>query len=97
MCSDVGEWFRRRRAQQLVVVPARIHPSGALRRIAYEPGDGAGAAGVEAVARALEHTHLGWAFVGWTLRLPLIRPAAQLLVDACGGEPRRVGGTRQPS
>ena len=46
--------------------------------------------GVAAFARALEHIHLGWAFVGWTMRLPLVEPFLQLLVDAVGGGPRQI-------
>src|SRR5258708_27078123 len=89
MCSEVGLWFARRGARQLVIVAAETHPSGALRRITYDPGDGnRTACGVEAVARALEHIHLGWALIGFALRLPLLCPLAQLLVDASGGEPR---------
>ena len=41
-----------------------------------------------AIARGLEHIHLGWAFVGFTLRLPAVGGLAQLLVDASGGEAR---------
>src|SRR5204863_5759072 len=40
------------------------------------------AEGVAGLARALEHLNLGWAFVGWTLRLPAILQLVQLLVDA---------------
>jgi hypothetical protein len=62
-----------------------------LTRITYEPADGSRAAtGVEAVARALEHVHLGWALLGFLLRLPVIARFAQLLTDASGGEPRRI-------
>jgi hypothetical protein len=50
--------------------------------------------GIEALGRALEHTHLGWAAVGWFLRLPIVRPLAQLLTDASGGEPRRIARRR---
>ena len=65
MCSEVGRWFQRRGATGLTIVPAETHPSRALTRITYEPGDGTRAvSGVEAVARALEHVHLGWAFIG---------------------------------
>ena len=49
--------------------------------------------GVQALARALEHVHLGWAFVGWITRLPVLRSMIQLLVDAVGGGPRRTGPT----
>ena len=43
---------------------------------------------------ALEHIHLGWAFLGWTLRLPLVCPLAQWLVDASGGGPHHVTRAR---
>ena len=72
-----------------------------MTRITYEPADGSRAAtGVEAVARALEHIHLGWALLGFLLRLPIICQLAQLLADASGAEPRRIrpaGGLSQPS
>jgi protein-S-isoprenylcysteine O-methyltransferase Ste14 len=91
VCRSMGRWFDRRGARQLAVVPAETHPSGVLRRITYEPGDGAPAAsGIEAIARALEHIHLGWALIGFLLRLPIVRQLAQLLADASGGEPRRI-------
>jgi hypothetical protein len=53
---------------------------------------------MEAVARALEHVHLGWALLGWLLRLPVICQVAQLLADASGAEPRQISsaGAYQP-
>ena len=94
MCREVGRWFERRGARQLAIVQAETHPSGSLMRITYEPGDGTrAAAGVEAVARALEHIHLGWALVGCLLRLPVICQFAQLLTDASGGGPRKIAST----
>jgi len=91
MCRQVGEWFAQRGARQLIIVAAETHPSGSLTLITYDPGDGTReASGVAAVARALEHVHLGWAFLGFALRLPVMCQLAQLLVDASGGEPRRI-------
>ena len=91
MCREVARWFERRGAHRLVIVPAETHSSGALRRITYEPGDGSRrASGVEAVARALEHIHLGWALAGFLLRLPVVCEMAQLLADASGAEPRSI-------
>ena len=73
MCSEVGWWFRRRGARGLEIVPAETHPSRALTRITYESSDGAySASGIEAVARALEHVHIGWAFIACVLRLPVV-------------------------
>jgi len=91
MCRDVARWFNRRGARQLAIVPAETHPSRALTRITYEPADGShSASGIEAIARALEHIHLGWAFVGFFFRLPGVRALTQLLADASGAEPRRI-------
>jgi protein-S-isoprenylcysteine O-methyltransferase Ste14 len=91
MCREVGRWFEQRGARQLAIVPAESRASRALTRITYDPGDGTGAAsGVEAVARALEHIHLGWALLGWLLRLPGLCQFAQLLTDASGGQPRKI-------
>jgi protein-S-isoprenylcysteine O-methyltransferase Ste14 len=59
-----------------------------LRRARYEGADGYAASGVAALARALEHTHLGWAFVGWVLRVPIVDVLAQVIVDGLGGGPR---------
>ena len=95
MCSEVGWWFARRRVCGLDIVAAETHPSQALRRITYEPADGSRAAsGIEAIARALEHIHLGWALIGFTLRLPIVLPIAQLVADASGAGPREIPHVR---
>lgn len=44
-----------------------------------------------ALARALEHIHLEWAIIGWTIRLPLVLVLIQLQVASVGGEPRPIG------
>jgi protein-S-isoprenylcysteine O-methyltransferase Ste14 len=93
MCTQVGGWFAARGARGLTIVAAESHPSRMLTRITYDAGDGSvPAAGVAAIARALEHLHFGWAFAGFVLRLPVVVSVVQLLVDASGGEPRRIGG-----
>ncbi len=96
MCAPVGHWFVRHGATNLLVVAAETHPSQSLTRITYEPADSTRSArGVEAIARALEHVHIGWALVGCFLRLPLIAPLAQLLADASGAQPRRLPDPRR--
>ena len=94
MCCEVGRWFRHRGVHGLAIVPAETHPSRALTRITYESSDGSyRASGLEAVARALEHVHFGWALVACFLRLPVVRESVQLIIDASGGEPRRLPGS----
>ena len=89
-CSEVAAWFAARQPTALEIVPAERHPTRDLNRITYDSGDGEEQEGVAAIARALEHIHLGWALAGWLMRLPGLRAALQLIVDATGGAPRRV-------
>jgi hypothetical protein len=91
MCREVARWFEHRDVRQLAILPAETHPSQALRRITYEPADGSrSASGIKAVAHAMEHVHLGWALLGFLLRLPVVCQLAQLLADASGAESRTI-------
>jgi protein-S-isoprenylcysteine O-methyltransferase Ste14 len=91
MCQGVRQWVEQRNPHDLEIVAAQCHVSGALTRLAYEPADKEGAVtGVAALARALEHLHLGWALLGCALRLPGVCRVAQLLIDASGGGPRTI-------
>jgi protein-S-isoprenylcysteine O-methyltransferase Ste14 len=89
MCSEVKRWCAKRKATSLNIVAAErfVEP---LNRITYVHADGTSEQGVIAFARALEHIHLGWAFVGWGMRLPVVHQVLQALVDASGGEPRTI-------
>jgi protein-S-isoprenylcysteine O-methyltransferase Ste14 len=88
ICRAVGRWLQARAPIGLRFVPAEAHASKGLLRIRYESAEGDVDEGVAAVARVLEHIHLGWALLGLTARLPLVRPLIQLIVDAMGGGPR---------
>ncbi|CAM3689075.1 methyltransferase family protein [Nocardiopsis rhodophaea] len=87
MCSGLGGWVAARRPVALLLRPAESHPGG-LRRLTYESADGTRAAGIAALARALEHLHLGWALLGWLLVLPGVGWFAQLVADALGAGPK---------
>jgi len=91
MCQEVASWFRSRGARGLTLAAADTHHAP-LTRITYESVDGSyRVSGVGAIGRALEHVHFGWALVGFTIRLPVICSAVQLIVDASGGGPRSEG------
>jgi protein-S-isoprenylcysteine O-methyltransferase Ste14 len=91
MCREVSAWFRSRGVRGLSIIAAEDHSREALSRITYESTDGAyQTAGMDAVARALEHVHLGWALLGFAIRLPIVSPLMQLLADASGAAPRLV-------
>jgi protein-S-isoprenylcysteine O-methyltransferase Ste14 len=90
-CSELGRAVERLGPTGLVVVPAEEHPSRDLTRITYAPGDGgAEEEGVAALARAMEHVNFAFALLGMGMRLPVIRQALQVIVDASGGGPMLV-------
>jgi protein-S-isoprenylcysteine O-methyltransferase Ste14 len=90
-CSEVGRWIQHRHPRGLRIVPAEHHPTRDLWRMTYVPrGGGTEETGIAALARALEHIHLGWAIAGMFLRLPIVRPCVQLIVDLSGGGPRPI-------
>ncbi|MEU5911220.1 methyltransferase [Micromonospora sp. NPDC047527] len=80
-CAATWRMLARRHPVGLRIRPAREHQR-VLWRAEYVGGDGHTERGVAAVARGLEHVHLGWAVVGWTLRLPGATWLAQLVTDA---------------
>jgi hypothetical protein len=94
-CSELGRMVEAMRPVGLVVRAAEDHPSRDLTRITYAPADeDAEEEGVAAFARALEHVNLACALPAMAMRLPVVRPALQLIVDASGGGPIRVSRRR---
>ncbi|WP_431872937.1 methyltransferase family protein [Nocardiopsis eucommiae] len=86
-CRGVGAWLAARGPTALTLRPAAEHPE-VLYRLTYENAEGVRWSGVAALARAMEHLHLGWAMTGWALSLPVLRHFAQLCGDAFGAGPR---------
>jgi len=90
-CDAVAKWLEKRPLIGLKLVPAQHHPTRDLSRMTYNPADGGPEEeGVAAMARALEHIHLGWAVIGGLMRLPGICSLLQVCVDVSGGGPRLV-------
>ncbi|PSK92919.1 protein-S-isoprenylcysteine O-methyltransferase Ste14 [Murinocardiopsis flavida] len=86
MCSGLARWLAARDPVALRIRAAEDHPEP-LRRMAYVGADGVAASGPEALARALEHLHLGWALAGWALALPGVRRSVRFAGDAFGAGP----------
>jgi protein-S-isoprenylcysteine O-methyltransferase Ste14 len=94
-CDRLGLWISKRRPVGLELRAAEEYDGPPLRRMTYDPRDGSRPeAGVAALGRALEHLHLGWALVGWAIRLPPVRPIVQLVADAVGAGPRELAPRR---
>ncbi|PWU52424.1 hypothetical protein DLJ46_03020 [Micromonospora globispora] len=88
-CAATWRFLARRHPVGLRIRPAGEHPR-VLWRARYTGDGGHEERGVAAVARALEHLHLGWAVVGWALRLPGVTWLAQLVTDAMIAPPHPV-------
>lgn len=90
-CAEVLRWFEKHGAVALEIVAAEDHPTRDLQRITYDPMDGSEAdEGVRAIARGLEHIHVGWALAGACLRVPGIAHVVQLVLDVSGFGPRTI-------
>jgi protein-S-isoprenylcysteine O-methyltransferase Ste14 len=92
-CLAIGGFLRERGARRLAVVPAHRHQQP-LWRSQYAGGDGHRERGVAAVARALEHVNLAWAWLGWLLRLPGVGWLTQLVTDAMIAPPHEARPAR---
>ena len=91
-CSSVGRWFIARNPVGLTIAPAEDAKDAGLRRVTYISAGSEPIRGVAAIARALEHIHLGWAITGWILALPGVTRFAQLIADVFGPSPHAVAG-----
>ena len=81
-CSNVGRVLLFLKPTALIIKDARFYPSEDLMRMAYKGSDGFEAQGIYALGRSLEHINLMWAFVRWTIRLPVISHIGQRIIDA---------------
>jgi protein-S-isoprenylcysteine O-methyltransferase Ste14 len=92
-CSEMRAWLEARCPVGLKIIDAEELPTGTIRRMRYNAGDGGSRVeGVRAMGRVMEHLNFGWAFAGFVLRLPGIWQVVQLLMDASGLGPRIVAG-----
>lgn len=91
-CSELAQWFTASGAVSLEIVPAELHPHRDLRRLTYElvADPASREEGVRALARAVEHIHLGWAMIAFFARLPGVSQLLQVLADVSGGEQKLV-------
>ncbi len=89
LCYSLLQWLQTQNPTGLEIIAAEKHPTKDLRRITYE-APGWSESGVLALARSLEHIHLGWAWIGWTIRLPIIHSVIQWLTDISGGGEREI-------
>ncbi len=90
ICRDTQHWVERLGPVGLQIRDASEHPE-TLTRMTYRFPDGSEVSGIYAIAACMNHVNLACAFLGWFMRLPLIRQSLQLLIDGTGerAEPSR--------
>ncbi|TCN39618.1 phospholipid methyltransferase [Kribbella orskensis] len=90
ICQQTRDLVESTKPVDLTLSPAEGCTVAGLRRALYVGPDGLQASGLAAVARGLEHSGPGWAYLGWLARLPVLRQLLQLLLDGMGGGPRQL-------
>ena len=84
-CSEVARWFQQRNIHGLQLRAAADWPGPPLVRVTWHhPPSGRTESGVRAIAMALQHINLPWAFIGWAAGLPGISHCLQICFDAAG-------------
>jgi protein-S-isoprenylcysteine O-methyltransferase Ste14 len=83
ICRDTQHWVERLVPVGLDIKDASEHPE-ALARVTYRYPDGGEVHGINAIAACLNHVNLACAFLGWFMRLPVVRQFLQVLVDGTG-------------
>ena len=89
VCSEIGSWFVQQATPNLKVMDADSYSGETLTRITYISITGERRQGVDAIAAAIQHIHLGWAWIGWLIQLPVLSHVIQLALDASGAAPAK--------
>jgi protein-S-isoprenylcysteine O-methyltransferase Ste14 len=90
-CSQLRHWIEQRSPIGLELLDADCMYAGPIQRMTYVIDDMPSVDGIRAMGRALEHLHIGWAFAGAAMRLPVVCWILQTLMDASGLGPRLTG------
>lgn len=91
LCAATGTLVKNLEPTGLTLRAAEEAPF-ALRRMQWQD-DSSNSSGVSAFARALEHSNLALAWLGWWMRLPGVDRVLQLIGDAVGLGPRTLPST----
>ena len=89
ICQDTEHWLARLNPIGLIIEDAARHETP-LDRVTYRYPDGSEVAGIYAIAACLNHVNLALAFLGWFMRLPVIRHFLQILIDGTGERAKQV-------
>ncbi len=94
VCSEVRHWFSMKESTGLMLCAAEDYPGHPLDRITYISASGeVQARGIDAVACAFQHLHVGWAYLGWLMQFPGIMQILQLAMDTSGAGKFQMDGS----
>jgi len=80
VCSQIRKWFEKQNAVGLIIKDANKVCGSQIGRVRYCSEDFI-AEGPTAIAYALQHINLGWAFIGWIATLPGVSVIVDLTFD----------------
>jgi len=88
-CLEVKRWIEKKAPTNLEVIAASLWTGNKLTRMTYhDPNTGETIQGVLAFSKAIQHIHLGWAFLAWFISLPVVHTVIQASMDASGAAPQ---------
>ncbi|MGL4631369.1 MAG: hypothetical protein ACRCVT_09200 [Leadbetterella sp.] len=80
-CNQLMQWFLRKKTLNLQIKNAKEYRGDFLLQATYVDSNGNEYKSSQAIAYALEHIHLGYASLGWFMRLPILSFIIQAIVD----------------
>lgn len=83
-CSRMRQWIERRKPHHLTFRHASEFPGVTIEQVTLIDHQGNRHTSVKAIAHAFNHLHLGWASLGWLMRLPVIAHLLQIIVNGLG-------------
>ena len=102
-CLEICRWFEKNlsdlQRSDLTICDANLWPGKEpLQRVTYIYPDGVNSThGVKAIASALQHLHLGWAYLGWLIQFPIIHQIAQISMDNTLPSRRHLDTKKEPT
>ncbi len=80
-CEGTRTWFYDRQTTNLSIEYSSMYVGPSILQVTYIDYLGNEYKSVEAIAYALEHINLGWASLGWLMRMPGVNYLLQAIVD----------------
>jgi protein-S-isoprenylcysteine O-methyltransferase Ste14 len=80
-CSQLSQWFSKSNALNLDIKASSDFPKNTIFQATYVDHNGIEFKSVIAIACCLEHINLAYATLGWFMRLPIINPFLQMIID----------------